>query len=315
MNAIITHGVIPSENILVDEPNILIQSLTVTPQRTETRHRGPNRATQGITEVDPVIDFAITGLIKTVAGLADGHPGEQLIELLNYQASLHGFAPTDGIIVYRDPSRSHDTENPDSVTLTVTHFPFVLKGWGVILAPAGDDNDIKISSADPTILTAQIVIDDTTDRTQLTAAKSGSALVATSGDKRVMRIVADFTDEEIPVVETVDLINNSSAEWYSEDNVHALTNDGFFWVLDKTGAGKFTLPYTTPFPDEEDWSEAVPSDGSITNPIPTVTAHPATAAQVIAALSALPGITATNAPGNDGTGFVAAVGPVSFAGI
>jgi hypothetical protein len=62
------------------------------------------------------------------------------------------------------------------------------------LEPAGDNNDILVTSdtAGPNATTVAIAIDDTTDRTQLTAIKTGDALVVTSGDKRRMIVTADF---------------------------------------------------------------------------------------------------------------------------
>jgi hypothetical protein len=126
MDAIISHGVIPGTATLLDEPNLLVQSLSITPQRNEQRYKGPNRATQGVTETDPIMDFAFQAIITTVAGLADQHPGTQCAELDNFTSTpIHGFDLEDGMLVFRDPSRTLDTENPDSVSFTVTHFPFV----------------------------------------------------------------------------------------------------------------------------------------------------------------------------------------------
>jgi hypothetical protein len=58
------------------------------------------------------------------------------------------------------------------------------------------------------------------------------------------------------------------------------------------------------FPDQvATWTPAFPATGT-----PTVTAHPATAAQAIAAINAEEiGSSASNAPGSDGTGFIAAL--------
>jgi hypothetical protein len=127
MNAIISHGVLPSAATLVDEPNLLVQSLTITPQRTEQRYKGPNRATQGITETDPVMDFAFQAIVTTASGLAVQEPGTLCTGIANFaeSATIHGFDEEDGILLYRDPSDSKDTDNPDSISFTITHFPFV----------------------------------------------------------------------------------------------------------------------------------------------------------------------------------------------
>ena len=148
MNAIISHGVIPSAATILNEPAILVQSLTITPQRTEGRFKGPNRATQGITETDPVMDFAFQALILDPTGLADGPPGTQLVELANFASPIHGFDPTDGVLIFRDPSVSKDTDNPDSISFTATHFPFLPDPLAAtaILDPTGENTEILVTS-------------------------------------------------------------------------------------------------------------------------------------------------------------------------
>jgi hypothetical protein len=70
---------------------------------------------------------------------------------------------------------------------------------------------------------------------------------------------------------------------------------------------------TDPFSD--DW---VTINGVALSPQPTVTTHPAAAAQVITALNADPAIselyTASNGPGSNGSGFIAPTDPVEFSG-
>ena len=125
MDAIISHGIIPGTGTLLDEPALLVQSLTITPQRTEQRYKGPNRATQGLTYTDPVMDFAFTGIISEATGLAIQEPGTLVASLANFAAVTHGFDEEDGVLVFRDPSVAKDTDNPDTISFTVTHFPFV----------------------------------------------------------------------------------------------------------------------------------------------------------------------------------------------
>lgn len=180
-----------------------------------------------------------------------------------------------------------------------------------LLEPAGPDNDIRLDGdAD----TAGIVIDDTTDRTLITATKNAGAITLTSGDKRVMEVTGDFGAGP----ETFVLPREAPSDWRLTDTESfftVLNIDGANWQLTKTNLSDFsesafTLPKNNTFPDQEDWSNATTSGGAIGTP--AVTAHPATAAQAVAQLDALEGITAQNAPGNDGTGFVDNVGPVNF---
>jgi hypothetical protein len=110
---------------MVDEPDILVQSLTITPAREKKLFKGPNKATQGIQLTDPTISFAFKGIISTAAGLADQHPGTVIAELANFADTIHGFDPGDGIILYEDPSREYGLDDPAMVSFTATQYPFV----------------------------------------------------------------------------------------------------------------------------------------------------------------------------------------------
>jgi hypothetical protein len=192
----------------------------------------------------------------------------------------------------------------------------------VILDPAGDNNAIKITSTDADILAAEILIDDDVDRTGLTVT-SGPLLSIASGDKRVMRVTADFGDG----VETVDLIyagdDESNFPRYTETgtfdfevDVYYLEhqdNDGGRWSIYKLSSdGQFIAPdLSSQYPDNVSlsWTPEAPATGT-----PTVTAHPATAAQTIAAINAeeIEGVTASNALGDDGSGFIGNVESTNF---
>jgi hypothetical protein len=127
MEAIIQHGALPTTKF-VDEPDLLLQSLTIAPQRTEGRYRGPNKATQVLTYSDPGTDLQFSGIIKNVNRLANRGPGAAVWALANYAFETHGFDPADGMMIYRDPARNLTSdETPDSVDFTVSHLPFVAK--------------------------------------------------------------------------------------------------------------------------------------------------------------------------------------------
>ena len=125
VEAIIKHGNIPETGGLVDEPNMLVQNLSIKATREEKMFKGANKATQGVLETDPKLTFEFKAIISEYAGLCDAHPGTAVTELANFAAAIHGFDATEGTMIYKDPSRDMDTENPDMVNFTVLHLPFV----------------------------------------------------------------------------------------------------------------------------------------------------------------------------------------------
>jgi hypothetical protein len=186
-----------------------------------------------------------------------------------------------------------------------------------LLEPAGDNNDILLTSTNPLFESAEILIDDEIDRTQLSITADTPLVEIVSGDKRVMRITGELTSDgstpfvfpDLPFTEITGGkpqygVDFSGVEFFatraaSEWQLGDFTN-GIFW----------TSPEDVATPDlVETWTPESPATGT-----PTVTAHPATAAQVIAAINAaeIEGLTAANAPGSDGSGFVAGTATVSF---
>ena len=123
--AIITHGNIPSDITLLDEPNMLVQSLTITPSRTKKEYRGANRATQGLEYTDPKLSFQFEAYVSSRAGLCTQHPGTEVTSLANFSAAHFGFDPADGILVYEDPSSRQNLEDPEMINFSVLHYPFV----------------------------------------------------------------------------------------------------------------------------------------------------------------------------------------------
>jgi hypothetical protein len=125
--AIIQHGTLPEAATLVDEANLLVQSLTVTPAREFKEYKGAsNRAVQGISATNPTIEFDFDCYVGTAAGLAIQHPGTVVTELANFAAARHGFDPAQGTMLYMDPSDEFTNEDPDKVKFKVKQFPFVL---------------------------------------------------------------------------------------------------------------------------------------------------------------------------------------------
>jgi hypothetical protein len=124
-DAIITRGNIPDNGTLVDEPALLVQSLTITPAREKKTFKGAtNKAIAGIQYTNPTITFAFSCIISEETGLAAEHPGNLVTELANFAGDLHGFSAEDGIMVFEDPVRKLDTENPDMLDFSVVQYPF-----------------------------------------------------------------------------------------------------------------------------------------------------------------------------------------------
>lgn len=121
---IITHGTLPDIE-LVDEPNVLVNSLSVTPTRDKQEIKGSKGEVKAVRYSNPTITFAFDGYISTLAGLADEHPGTAVASLLNFQDPIHGFDPVDGVMVYEDPSRDLSTEDLAKVKFNIIQYPFV----------------------------------------------------------------------------------------------------------------------------------------------------------------------------------------------
>jgi hypothetical protein len=125
--AIIQHGTLPDTASLVDEVNLLVQSLTVTPAREMKEYKGAsNRAVQGISATNPTIEFDFDCFVGIRAGLAIQHPGTVVTELANFAAARHGFDPDQGTMLYMDPVDEFSNDDPDKIKFKVKQFPFVL---------------------------------------------------------------------------------------------------------------------------------------------------------------------------------------------
>lgn len=121
---IITHGTLPDIE-LVDEPNVLVNSLSITPTRDKQEIKGGSGEVKALRYTNPTITFAFDGYISTLAGLADEHPGTAVASLLNFQDPVHGFDPADGVMVYEDPTRDLSTEDLAKVKFNIIQYPFV----------------------------------------------------------------------------------------------------------------------------------------------------------------------------------------------
>lgn len=123
---IIIHGNLPEVDGLVDEPNLLVQNLSIAGAREKKLFKGATtKATAGILLTDPTLTFSFQAIVSEFAGLADQHPGTAVTELANFADEIHGFDPEEGILLYEEPTRELSIEDPAQVNFTVTHYPFV----------------------------------------------------------------------------------------------------------------------------------------------------------------------------------------------
>ena len=103
-----------------------MQSLTVSATREEKEYRNSDGNVFALQYRNPTISFAFDGYIttKSGSGLANLEPGKRVIALANFTSDTFGFTPTDGIMIYMDPSRSETNEEIAKTTFTVKQYPF-----------------------------------------------------------------------------------------------------------------------------------------------------------------------------------------------
>lgn len=141
IDAIIRYGDI-SELGLLDEPDLLVQSLTITPSREKQEWKGVNLAARALRYTNPLLTFAFTAVMTTATGLANQHPGTAVSDLLNFAGNVYQFDSERGIMVYEDPSRSLTLENEPEVSFNVVHYPFIGETDDEWEAPAEDSASV-----------------------------------------------------------------------------------------------------------------------------------------------------------------------------
>jgi hypothetical protein len=125
-DCIIQHGTLPELDCPVDEPNLLVQSLRIVPARTKREFRNASGCIRALRFVDPILTLEFTSQVGAIAGLADQHPGTVVADLANYTGVVHGFDPTDGVMVYEDPVRECPPEGElMTCNFSVVHYPHV----------------------------------------------------------------------------------------------------------------------------------------------------------------------------------------------
>ena len=125
LDARIVHGNLPADIGLLDEPDMLVQSLTINPSREKKEYKGANRAIGGVEYLNPTISFVFNAFISERVNLCNAHPGTVVTDLLNYDSVRFGFDPAEGIMIYEDPSTTQDLNNPETITFSVFQYPFI----------------------------------------------------------------------------------------------------------------------------------------------------------------------------------------------
>ncbi len=188
----------------------------------------------------------------------------------------------------------------------------------VNLNPHGDNNTIHITAATAgtagNSLTAVLVIDSSTDRTQLTVAKASNAITITSGDKRRMVVSGSLSPD---LTGTFDYSGLASGR--ASYAISSTPTKQIYWT---SGDNKWTIANLLAIGNRWESTDNVATPDLVTSwtavgsatGTPTVTASAATAAQVITAGNAALEETFENGGGSDGTGVVAAVSLHEFSG-
>lgn len=197
-----------------------------------------------------------------------------------------------------------------------------------LLNPSGStENDILLTADTPGVagnsLTAAIVVDDATDRTQLTVAQTGNDITITTGDKRRMIVSGTLTNTDTSSIDTPqDLVFAGivgGKPMFSASGLTDATTDYLKWLPDAMPDPRWEIKLSTGYirssTTDSETPDGLTFSGGVGSGTATVTAATATAAQAIAAANtALTDVTASDGPSSDGTGAIAAVASTPFTG-
>lgn len=126
--AIIEHGVKPNYDVL-DETGVLVKSLSIKPTRESVERKGGQRLVVYVREENPMMTLDFKGSIiadsnGAAVGFANQHPGTTVTSLANFTGDIHGFNPSDGKIIYKDPVRDlSDGEEEPQISFTAKQYP------------------------------------------------------------------------------------------------------------------------------------------------------------------------------------------------
>lgn len=122
----IKHGVLPDLD-LVDETNLLVQSVELAPNREKREIKGGNAGVKALRFVNPTFRIGFSAIPSAISGLADQHPGTKITGgLANYQSARHGFDPSEGLIIYEDPATSLGVDSEPTVNFSGMQYPLLV---------------------------------------------------------------------------------------------------------------------------------------------------------------------------------------------
>ena len=122
----IVHGNLPATVELLDEPDMLVDTYNFSVAREEKQYKGAtSRGVEGLEYTNPIGTHSFSGRVSERTGLCDQHPGTAVASLLNFAAIRCGMDPAIGMLIYKDPSFTENLNDPEAISFTVMHFPFV----------------------------------------------------------------------------------------------------------------------------------------------------------------------------------------------
>ena len=118
---------------LVDEVNVLVNSVTVSASRDETEYTSPDGCVTGIKMFNPKLEWSLTGnpLARTAGGTTDFSnvaPGTEVgtvgFPFANFGTTeIFGQDPSDGTCIAKEPSLSSSKGSDPEMSWTVTCYP------------------------------------------------------------------------------------------------------------------------------------------------------------------------------------------------
>lgn len=123
--SILQWGELPAAAALVDEAELSVKTLTRKPSREKKTYKNAKGAINGLRYINPLMTFSFVGIPATNTDFAVQHPGTGVASLLNFTASVHGFDPAQGVLVFEDPEDTLNQEDPLELKFDVVQYPFV----------------------------------------------------------------------------------------------------------------------------------------------------------------------------------------------
>ena len=122
--SILQWGALPATELL-DEPDFSVKTLSRKPMRTKKVYKNAKGATNGLRYIDPLLTFSFVGVPSAEAGFAIQHPGTGVASLLNFTTDIHGFDPSEGVLIFEDPEDTLNQEDPLELKFDVVHYSFI----------------------------------------------------------------------------------------------------------------------------------------------------------------------------------------------